>query len=208
MIDIKIAIKGLINIFKSKLFTIPGLTAIQAFKIIVSHLSAHYNCVDYNSCVGQIGSAVKQEIFDLLLSIRANSSGQIGVYTRTPKTENTPKHSLFIVCERNQLSPNTSTSASPVVSATTTPQTSNPLSPPPSPILHSVNTNNLWTLSFQDLFKVLIICLKNERDWTVLKLVLNALPKFFKNKAIILSGSQTVVIDLCNALCSLVSTLY
>ncbi|CAG2101678.1 unnamed protein product [Medioppia subpectinata] len=205
--DIKIAIRGLISLFKTKLFSFPGSAAIQTFKIILSQLSAHYSNADYNSNLGQIGSIVKQEIFDLLLNIRANSKGQIGVYQRInpSKSDNTPKYSLFIVCERNELSPNASTAASPVVSATT--QTSNPLSPPPSPILHSVNTNanNLWTLSFNDMFRVLAICLKTEKDWTVLSLVLKALPKFLKNKAIILSGSAHIATDLCTALCYLIS---
>ena len=194
--------------FKSKLYTIHGLTAVQAFKILVSHLSAQYHA-DYNCCFGQNGSAIKQVIFELLLSIRANSRGQIGVYNRTSKADNTPKYSLFIVCERNQ-SPSTSTSASPVISATTTPQTANPLSPPASPILHSghnASQASQWALSFQDMFKELTFSLINERDWTVLKLVLTALPKFLKNKAIILSGGPMIAFELCNALCGLVSII-
>jgi hypothetical protein len=66
-VDVKKAIRGLISIFKNKLFSLPGSTAIQAFKIIVSHLSAHYMCVDY-SCIGQIGSAIKQEVRNLFTS--------------------------------------------------------------------------------------------------------------------------------------------
>lgn len=200
------AIDGLIHLFKSKLYTVRCLTAIQAFKILVGHLSAQYRA-DSNGCMGQSGSAIKQVIFELLLSIRANSRGQIGIYSRAATADNTPKYSLFIVCERNQ-SPSTSTSASPVISATTTPQSANPLSPPASPLLHSgpnPSQANQTTLSFQDMFKELTFSLTNERDWTVLKLVLTALPKFLKNKAIILSGSPMIAPELCNALCGLVS---
>jgi hypothetical protein len=54
------------------------------------------------------------------------------------------------------------------------------------------------------MFKVLIRCLNNEKDWTVLKLVLSGLPKFLKNKSIILSGNPKIAIEICSELCYLV----
>ncbi|CAG2164408.1 unnamed protein product [Oppiella nova] len=177
------------------------IKAVQFLLDVVTESNSAKRCLEILEIIDRI--------FDLLLNIRANSKGQIGVYQRIKpsKPDNTPKYSLFIVCERNELSPNASTAASPVVSATTLPQTSNPLSPPPSPILHSVNTNstNLWTLSFNDMFRVLNTCLRNEKDWSVLSIVLKTLPKFLKNKAIILSGSPHIAIELCNALCYLIN---
>jgi hypothetical protein len=99
------------------------------------------------------------------------------------------------------MSPNASTVTSPV---TNTLPTLNSLSPPPSPLLQSVNTTNSWSISFQEMFKVLIRCLNIEKDWTVLKLVLSGLPKFLKNKSIILSGNPKIAIEICSALCYLV----
>ncbi len=66
-VDVRKAIRGLISIFKNKLFSLPGSTAIQAFKLIVSHLSAHYMCADY-TVIGQIGSVIKQEVKYLFTS--------------------------------------------------------------------------------------------------------------------------------------------
>lgn len=59
IIAINSAISGLISVFKVKLFVTPASPAVEAFKLIVNHLNAHYS--DY-VVFGPTGSTIRQEV--------------------------------------------------------------------------------------------------------------------------------------------------
>lgn len=69
--DVKAAVDGLISIFKNKLFVPPFPAAIQAFKILSSHLSAHYALYD-SFDIGPTASYVKQDVRQYLIILISN----------------------------------------------------------------------------------------------------------------------------------------
>lgn len=69
MVDIKVAISGLISIFKIKLYSMCPSSAVFAFKALITHLNAHYSdsfIEKTNSCtkIRQQSSAIKLEVRD------------------------------------------------------------------------------------------------------------------------------------------------
>ncbi|XP_023241139.1 tuberin-like [Centruroides sculpturatus] len=77
-----------------------------------------------------------------------------------------------------------------------------------SPLL-STKSSSFSTLSFSYLdlseaFQVIITCLKQEKDWTVLELVLQKLPELLQNKAAVIGGLNSVN-ALCSNLCAMIS---
>ena len=137
-----------------------------------------------------------------LLTFRANSFGQIT--TKSTVRNGFLIYSPFVICTRNELSPSSNLSFHSQIGLS---------SPPPSPRQNqslsaqtSTTANTTcYSISFLDLIKSIINCLKFERDWNVLKFVLNELSEFLKNKAIILHENSKFAGEICISLCDLVS---
>lgn len=142
------------------------------------------------------------QIFTLLLSIRANVLGQMAVKSQPLKEEHL-KFSPFLLCSKTGLTMAGMAAGSPPPSQVTSGTTSPPLSPFSAPV--SAITAQI---SLQDMFQAIIACLRKDKDWNVLQLVLKYLPPMLLNKSLLVSGHQSLIGDLCNAFCSFVSFQY
>ena len=167
----------------------------QAFKLLSNYLNSFYSLNELSYGY----SSLKIEIFQFLLTFRANSFGQIT--TKSTIRNGFFIYSPFVVCTRNELSPSSNLSFHSQIGLS---------SPPPSPrqnqSTQTITTTTCYSISFLDLIKSIINCLKFERDWNVLKFVLNELSEFLKNKAIILHENSKFAGEICISLCDLVSS--
>lgn len=184
--DIKTAVVGVIKILISKIYYLPSSHAIRAYKVLVNYLEQHYKepTVFYDI------PTIRYLIFECFLKIRANTLYHLGF----PDTQNLSviKFSPYLILEH-----------------TTTERINSGgggNSPPP------VNPAPLQHLSCQITYmslalacKAVISCIKLEKDWKVLQLVLKELPQVMQNRALILSRHTNDIDYFANALCSMVS---
>ncbi|KAJ9583770.1 hypothetical protein L9F63_021894, partial [Diploptera punctata] len=181
VLDVKTVVVGLINIFSMKLYQLPSSHAVKSYRLLVSHLESHY----LKPVVFETTSSIRYVIFDFLLKIRANSLFHLGF---PEPTSGVIRFSPFIAVEHRE-GERTGGSASP---------------PPMSPAPSSYPTCVVTYLSLTRACKVVITCLKQEKDWNVFQLILQELPQIMKNKALIVSRHGNDIDYLAAALCSMV----
>ena len=124
-----------------------------------------------------IFNKVKSLIFSLILSMRMNSLGQLGVVNAGD--DKNIKFSAFIILKKPEhycelVSPLPS-SASPQVAIYQVPNNRTP-----------TTSSELFICSFFDSFKFIIECIETENDWNILTGVLEKLTKLLKNKSLII----------------------
>ncbi|KAG1709737.1 Tuberin [Nymphon striatum] len=190
--DVKTGVQGLIEIVQHKIHCSSSVFAITAHKYLILNLLSHYE----NPVVFEQASSLRYMIIDYLMRIRANSYRQIGILNENG--EDSPKvheYSSYIICSMLDIiyyvvyrsdNPGTNSSSVPTKSSS------------------SIISNSPTQLSMESMFDALVTCLKMEKDWTVLNLILMKLPFMLQNKTLILSCKGTSE-KLCDNLCSLVS---
>ncbi|XP_053386314.1 tuberin-like isoform X2 [Mercenaria mercenaria] len=179
LIDVKSAVVLMIELFKTKLYTYPPGVCIKLYEILLNHLSLHFN--EPKNYSGHIAGAVRKSIIECLLNLRADVIHRIGMFDRS--SDGPLRFSPYVTCERSEKSP------------------------PRSPVSPSPNVGQWVTQSYLDYtraFSLFIQCLENEKDWEVIKVVLENLPILLQNKTIILSAKKNLV-DLCCKLCAMVN---
>ncbi|KAI2800138.1 Tuberous sclerosis 2-like protein [Blomia tropicalis] len=196
-------INGLIIIFQEKLDH-PNChsVAVHAFTLVIKFYSHFLNSsttpYSYANTPKnvQLIIRIKYLIFNLILSMRSNSLGQLGVIVDQPQSEhfNSPaspfprtinneiiKFTPFIAfCLRGQVSPPTS----PEQSILSTPY-------------HLQKQSSTVSEGFQncliDALKFTIDNIRTETEWKILELIFEKLAKMLKNKGLILAlGKQTI----------------
>lgn len=182
VLDVKTIVVGLINIFSVKLYQLPSSHASKSYRLLVAHLESHYQ----KPVVFENTSSIRYVIFDFLLKIRANSLFHLGF---PEPGSSVLRFSPYLAVDHKE-GERTGGSASPP-----------PMSPAPSSYPACVVTH----LSLTRACKAVIICLKQEKDWNVLQLILQELPQVMKNKALIVSRHGNDIDYLAAALCSMVS---
>ncbi|RWS31019.1 hypothetical protein B4U80_07926 [Leptotrombidium deliense] len=190
--DIVTAVNGLVKIFYKKLFISPSSSAATSYKLLINHLTAHYE----RGLNGDITSIIRKKIIELLLSLRANDLQQIGVICNP--TDASVKFSTQVKCSQNDCdtSLNESNSGSHQTSGNATPLNTS-LTDSASPVT---------LLSFTRLFNCLTLALKAEKDWTIFKYIMENLPLFLQNKSALYSiETPQIVKSLCETCISLVS---
>lgn len=161
--DIKVLVEGLIQVFHVKLYRLPSTHAIFIYHMLISFMEHHYQKPKaYENTVG-----IRYHIFDWMLKARANASYNLGY----PETINgSIKFSHYLGIEHStfttQLS-NQSTTQGGQGDSSTVP----PVSFTMIPIRRGC--------------KLIVKCLEVEKDWTILRLVLEQLPAILQNKALI-----------------------
>ncbi|XP_076345380.1 TSC complex subunit tuberin isoform X3 [Tachypleus tridentatus] len=183
VIDIKTAVSGLVEVFKKKLHCLPSSHAVYAYQLLINHLKVHYS----GPVAVEQTSRIRKVIFEFLLKLRCNALGQVGI----ANSENQIYYSPYLL--RNHTDSGTEH------------VTHGNLSPPPhslSPAAHPTSIISYMPLDLA--LKAVVTCLKQETDWGVLKLVLQQLPHFLQNKAIVLCGKGSIR-SLCLSLCIMVS---
>lgn len=196
--DVLGGIFGIIRIFQRKIYSLPSSIAVTAFKILVRHLEKHYkakgNCLEF--C-----SKIRYNIFECFFRIRANALYHLGFPNEKGIIE--AFSSYLAVDHRDPRE--TGGDHSDVHQYHYSPASVSP----PIPIQQqSQDKQGGPTVSYISLTaacKQVICCLKKERDWKILELVLCQLPNVMENKALILSKNGNDVDTLAAQLCHMVT---
>ncbi|XP_017881114.1 tuberin isoform X2 [Ceratina calcarata] len=184
--DVKTAVVGVIKILMSKIYHLPSNHAIRAYKVLVNYLEQHYK----EQSVFHDVSTIRYLIFECFLKVRANKLYHLGF----PDAQNSivTKFSPYVVLEHaatERMNSGGGGSSPPPVS--------------PAPLQHL--SCQITHISLAHACKAVISCIKSEKDWKVLQLVLKELPQIMQNRALILSRYTNDIDYFANALCSMVS---
>uniref|UniRef100_A0AAY4EAG7 Tuberin n=1 Tax=Denticeps clupeoides TaxID=299321 RepID=A0AAY4EAG7_9TELE len=137
-----------------------------------------------------IASAIRLQVFDFLLLMRADSLYRLGV----PNKDGVLRFSPYCYCDVGEPEKRP---AEKKPSGSVSPPAGSP-APPAQP--SSIRTAHLpYSLAFG----VLLQCLKMETDWKVLKLVLDKMQWMLQYKVLLLT-SHCSIDQLCSTLCSMV----
>ncbi|XP_063234483.1 tuberin isoform X2 [Bacillus rossius redtenbacheri] len=179
--DVKTVVEGLIRILKEKLYHLPSSHALRAYKLLVSHLEAHYR----KPSVLEYISSIRYSVFECFLQMRANAQYKLGFpHPESRKVRFSPY--LAVDHKDGERAGGSS-------------------SPPPSSPAPSYPLCTVTHVSLLQACKLFIKCLKQEKDWKVLGLILQEVPQVMKNKALILSRHGNEIDLLASALCAMVS---
>ncbi|XP_063917194.1 tuberin isoform X2 [Zophobas morio] len=174
-LDISVLVPGLIQVFGRKIHKLPSSHATIIFKILVDFLEKNVH-----KPVKDLKPA-RIMIFECLLSLRADSNCRIGL--PDPETK------------QLKFSPYLCASYKPVEPIVTSPPAT---SPPLTPVCKIVH------LPMELAFQVILTHLEIEKDWEIVKSILEKLPEMLCNKAIMLTKTGNPQINqLVKVLCSM-----
>lgn len=178
--DVICLVKGLVDVFIVKIHRLPSSHAIKIYKMLVYFLERHYNKPRvFENC-----NQVRYVIFECFLKMRANENYHLGYIG----ADNVVQYSSYLCVASS--SRDKSHMGSPL---------------PQSPALSQNTQCTITYVSIRKAFKVFITCLKCEKDWDVLRLVLQEMPKVLQNKPIILSKHGNNELDLLvDVLCAMI----
>uniref|UniRef100_A0A8C7L225 Tuberin n=1 Tax=Oncorhynchus kisutch TaxID=8019 RepID=A0A8C7L225_ONCKI len=204
MEDVRTAIRGLLEILQSKLYSLPASHASRVYELLIGHLQLHYKS-KYTSAVA---CSIRLQVFDFLLMMRTDSLHRLGFLSK----DGVLRFSPYCHCDMGEpekrgsekkpagsVSPPAGSPAPSSSTTTTTPSSSSTTTTPSSNIRTAC-------LPYSPAFNVLLQCLKMETDWKVLKLVLDKMPWTLQYKVLLLS-SPCSIDQLCSTLCSMVHTV-
>ncbi|XP_030752123.1 tuberin isoform X2 [Sitophilus oryzae] len=174
--DIQALMTGLTGIFVQKIHKQPSSHAIRIYDMLVIFLEKHY---EY-PLVFQNNSKIRYIVFDCFLKMRADSLYHLGY----PEGNRLKFSQYLCVVYHNSM----------INSA-----------PPQSPAINAQPNCSVSYVSLRKAFKIIISCLKNEKDWDVLNLVLTGITKGLQNKSLILGKGNNELDLLVNVLCLMVS---
>ncbi|XP_033337917.1 TSC complex subunit tuberin isoform X3 [Megalopta genalis] len=183
--DVKTAVVGVIKILTLKIYNLPSSHAIRAYKVLVNHLDQHYK----DPSVFHDVSTIRYLIFECFLKIRANTLYHLGF----PDAQNASvtRFSPYLVLEHAATERMNSGGGG--------------NSPPPASPAPSHLSCQITHMSLAHACKAVISCIKSEKDWKVLQLVLKELPQVMQNRALVLSRHTNDIDCFATALCSMVS---
>uniref|UniRef100_A0A182YAZ3 Uncharacterized protein n=1 Tax=Anopheles stephensi TaxID=30069 RepID=A0A182YAZ3_ANOST len=180
--DIILLVDGLIRLFIVKLYRLPSLHAIRVYSMLIGLLELHYQRPHVLANV----TSVRYRIFSWMMKARANGSFHIGY--PDPEDGNRVRFSHYLGIEgpfqHQSLQPQ------PYLSSQSTSQlnltgTGGAGSEAGSKAMDRIPATNLTTISIKRGCQVIVLCLKEEKDWEVIQLVLTELPSVMQNKALI-----------------------
>lgn len=222
--DIIAAVAGLIRIFKKKLWELPSSHAIQAYGILLACLEHHYR----NQSVLHGVSRVRMKIFEMIFEMRASSKYQLGFPRNFDKsvqeeedsvTSLLPPFSPYIVVdhkhgqrlyeaqkerEQQQFDMYSPTGGRNDVTKEEEDafRKENVAVPAGSPSASQVEVTHL---SLTQAAMTVIVAMKKEKDWEVLRMILERVPQVLLNKALILSRDGNDIDYFAAALCALIT---
>uniref|UniRef100_A0A4W4GN09 Tuberin n=1 Tax=Electrophorus electricus TaxID=8005 RepID=A0A4W4GN09_ELEEL len=172
---------------QSKMYSLPASHASRVYELLISHLQLHYK---HKYC-STLASAIRLQVFDFLLLMRADSLHRLGV----PNKDGVLRFSPYCYCdvggtEKREVEKKPSGTISPPAGS-------------PAPVAPPTSIRTAY-LPYSYAFSVLLQCLKMETDWKVLKLLLDKLPWTLQYKVLLLT-SPCSMDHLCSTLCSMVT---
>ncbi|XP_069184781.1 tuberin [Procambarus clarkii] len=215
--DIIAAVAGLIRIFKKKLWQLPSSYAIQTYGILLACLEQHYR---YQSVLQGV-SRVRLKIFEMIFEMRANARYQLGfprISGKGAEEEDRdsiasliPPYSPYIVVDHKhgqrldeaqrereyKGGQNDATKEHGDVFG----KNSSAL----PTVLPLDSEAEVTHLSLTQAAMTVIVAMKKEKDWEVLRMILERVPQVLLNKALILSRDGNDIDYFAAALCSLVT---
>ncbi|XP_076040511.1 TSC complex subunit tuberin isoform X2 [Oratosquilla oratoria] len=222
-LDIIAAVAGLIRIFKLKLHVLPSTQAIQAYKILLSCLDHHYENIPVLEKVNRI----RYQIFEMIFEMRANHRYQLGFPQVLSEEEKSNIKNKTVDAFEAQASSHISNFTPYLVvdhkhgqqlhkvtkeiteQLTQSPPSTNEGGNTEEPVKNEKDNSavkvEVTHISLTKAAMVVIIALRKEKDWEVLKLILEQVPQVLWNKALILSQNGNDVDYFAAALCDLVS---
>uniref|UniRef100_A0A8K9VFA3 Tuberin n=1 Tax=Oncorhynchus mykiss TaxID=8022 RepID=A0A8K9VFA3_ONCMY len=194
MEDVRTAIRGLLEILQSKLYSLPASHASRVYELLIGHLQLHYKS-KYSSAVA---CSIRLQVFDFLLMMRTDSLHRLGFLSK----DGVLRFSPYCHCDMGE--PEKRGSEKKPAGSVSPPAGS----PAPSSSTTTTPSSSIRTacLPYSPAFNVLLQCLKMETDWKVLKLVLDKMPWTLQYKVLLLS-SPCSIDQLCSTLCSMVHTV-
>ncbi|XP_077299280.1 TSC complex subunit tuberin isoform X2 [Arctopsyche grandis] len=179
--DIKAVAAGVVQICLHKLHQLPSTHAVRAYSAVLNHLQLHYE----KPALFEKHPSIRLNLLEWFLSARANSLYHIG-FPRKP--DDRIIYSPYICIEGGGSATRPSHSPTPQA------MYQNP----------SFLPTQISYVSIRKACKIIITCLKQEKDWSVLSTVLKEIPNVMQNKALVLSKNNNDVDLLATALCSMV----
>ncbi|XP_055620720.1 tuberin isoform X2 [Toxorhynchites rutilus septentrionalis] len=175
--DIIVLVDGLIKVFTVKLYRLPSTHAIRVYHLLMRLLEAHYE----KPSVFQNVYIVRYKIFSWMLKARANASFHIGY----PDPDNGYKirFSHYLGIEGQYQHQSMQPQQQSIQQTSSSSQIN--LSQENVKMSESSQSSNLTTLSIKRGCQIIVDCLKEEKDWLVIQLVLSELPNILENKALI-----------------------
>lgn len=150
------------QVFLSKLYTLPTAHAIKIFTMLNAHLEKYYQKPGFL----EVSVPIRISIFAWLLRIRASANYYVGYMEDSTSNRIRFSHFLSIDADYHQ--------------ATRQPQSQ----PPPIVQQSSQDAETQTTISIKRSCKIIIDCLLTDTDWAVMQLVLKGLPLILQNKAL------------------------
>ncbi|XP_033124579.1 tuberin-like [Anneissia japonica] len=164
LVDICTAVKGLLDLFTTKLMKLPSSHAVIAFDILVKHIQSHYS----NHYTSKLAGKIRCQQFHCLMQLRADTNFRLGL----PNKDGVLQFSPYVLCDHRY------------------DDTMGKTSPPSMPTSPSVDkTSQITVIPFIEAFKTVTICLKYETDWRVLEQVLCDLARALQNKTLIIAAN-------------------
>lgn len=224
--DVIAAVAGLIRIFKKKLWELPSIHAIQAYKILILCMEHHYR----KQAIMDGVSRVRLQIFEMIFEMRANSKCQLG-FLSTPTRNNgeeedsfssmLPQYTPYVLVndkhsqrfssadEQGEDDPEQRLNDSNTVISSETANEDSDLTSKDSTIVvsdqSSMSKVEVTHLSLIQAAMTVIVAMNKEKDWEVLRLILERVPQVLQNRALILSRDGNNINYFALALCALVT---
>ncbi|XP_035825381.1 tuberin isoform X2 [Aplysia californica] len=180
LIDVRMAILKIIEVFKVKLYTAPASHCQRLYELLISHLEMQYS----HLYLGRLACQLRKAIFNLLLLLRADSRSRVGLADRKPGERHV--YSPYVMCRPSEDMESLLLK---------------------SPSVPGLSPSQIYSvIEYEHTFKLFLRCLETERDWTVLHTVLEKLTLVLENKTMVLSASSdNELLDaLCGKLCAMV----
>uniref|UniRef100_A0A8C7N836 Tuberin n=1 Tax=Oncorhynchus kisutch TaxID=8019 RepID=A0A8C7N836_ONCKI len=162
MEDVRTAIRGLLEILQSKLYSLPASHASRVYELLIGHLQLHYKS-KYTSAVA---CSIRLQVFDFLLMMRTDSLHRLGFLSK----DGVLRFSPYCHCDMGE------------------PEKRGSEKKPAGSVSPPAGT----CLPYSPAFNVLLQCLKMETDWKVLKLVLDKMPWTLQYKVLLLSSPCSI----------------
>ncbi|KAK3091724.1 hypothetical protein FSP39_022166 [Pinctada imbricata] len=182
LIDIKIALCGLVELFREKLFLCPSSHCLKLYDILVTHMKTQYS--DPRQYYSHSAAYIRKQILSMLLDLRSDRLQRMGLIQKSHDNQ----FSSYITCVPSDVDESKQDITSPLMTDGA-----------------AFQWSQSTQLSYTPSFRLFTSCLENDKDWQVLECVLVNLPLLLQNKTLILSTRRELIDNLCHQLCAMVN---